>query len=132
MKVDLEIVESAPPGLEDLLEPKLLGASKALQMRVRGAIAKYRRRHSDRTDRRDAVRDLGDVLEPLRKEATKHLSKDETDLFNILNNFGLRHNNEAQKDDYDAVWLSGLFYHYLIMIHVLTHSIGRAAVRTAN
>jgi hypothetical protein len=132
MKGDLEIVERAPLGLDDLLEPKLPGATEALQIRVRGAIAKYRRRHSDRIDRLDAVRDLGDVLEPLRKEATKHLSKDEADLFNILNNFGLRHNNESQKDDYDAIWLSGLFYHYLMMIDVLTHSIERSALQAAN
>lgn len=57
--------------------------------------------------------------------AAKHLGKDESDLFNILNNFDLRHNNELQKKDYDAIWLSGLFYHYLAMIYVLTHLIKR-------
>jgi hypothetical protein len=127
MKSDFEIVERAPTGTAELLTVKLPPATgAATRRRVQNAVAKFRRRSSSRDDRRDAVRDLGDVLEWLRKDATKHLSrKDESDLFNILNNFDIRHNNELQKSDYDAIWLSGLFYHYLTMIHVLTHLVDR-------
>lgn len=128
MKPDFEIVERAPVGTGDLLTVKLpADVSADTRRRVQGAVAKFRRRSSSRDDRRDAVRDLGDVLEPLKKAAATHLSrKDESDLFNILNNFDIRHNNELQKSDYDPIWLSGLFYHYLTMIHVLTHLVDRA------
>jgi hypothetical protein len=126
MKPSFEIVERAPVGMEGLLKIKLPEGTEAeIRRRLNAAVDKYRRRSSSRDDRRDAVRDLGDVLEPLRKQASKYLRKDETDLFNILNNFDLRHNNETQKKDYDPVWLSGLFYHYLAMIHVLTHLLER-------
>ena len=130
MKPNFEIVERAPVGMEELLKIRLPeGSDSEIRRRVHAAVDKFRRRSSSRDDRRDAVRSLGDVLEPLRKQASKHLKKDESDLYNILNNFDLRHNNELQKTDYDPIWLSGLFYHYLMMIHVLTHLIEREGTR---
>lgn len=83
------------------------------------AIDKYLSSGATRSQRRDAVRDLGDVLEHYRDEAKALLGPDESDLFHILNRFNIRHHNETQKDDYDPIWLSALFYHYLNMIHVL-------------
>lgn len=130
MKPNLEIVERAPAGMDNLLNVKLpKGADAEVRERVLVAVDKYRRRNSSVHDRRDAVRDLGDVLEPLREQAKKHLGGDEADLFNILNNFNIRHNNAKQKKGYDTIWLAGLFYHYLAMIHVLTHIIDREAKR---
>lgn len=127
MKSNFEIVERAPAGMERLLTIKLpTDVNIETRRRVQFAVDKFRRRSSTRGDRRDAVRDLGDVLESLRKQAAKHLTRgDESDLFQILNRFDIRHNNETQKKDYDPIWLSGLFYHYLAMIHVLTHLIDR-------
>lgn len=126
MKPGFEIVERAPVGMNELLKIRLpAGTDVEIRRRVQTAVDKYRRRSSTRDDRRDAVRDLGDVLEKMRSSAERHLGKDESDLFNILNNFDLRHSNEKQKSNYDPIWLSGLFYHYLAMIHVLTHLIER-------
>jgi hypothetical protein len=126
MKAGFEIVERAPVGLAELLTVKLpANIDSKTRQRVNEAVGKFRRRTSSKAERRDAVRDLGDVFEPLREQAKKHLGKDEADLFNILNNFSIRHNNEAQKEDYDPIWLSGLFYHYLTMIHVLTYIVER-------
>lgn len=87
--------------------------------RVLAAIEKYLSGKGTRSQRRDAVRDLGDVLEHYRDEAKALLGPDENDLFHILNNFDIRHHNETQKANYDPVWLAALFYHYLNMIHVL-------------
>jgi len=65
------------------------------------------------------VRDLVDVLEFHRAEVKKHLSKDESDLFNVANNFALRHHRQGQKDDYDDAWLGWLFYLYLATVHLV-------------
>lgn len=47
-------------------------------------------------------------------------SSDEKDLFNIANNFLIRHHNDKQKTDYDAnLWLSWMFYIYLSTIHLI-------------
>lgn len=85
--------------------------------RVEAAKLKYRRRSL--SERRDAIRDLADVLEFLRTEAKSVLnSKDEADLFQLANNFGIRHHRKDQKTDYDSsIWLSWMFYYYLATIH---------------
>ncbi|HZK56168.1 MAG TPA: hypothetical protein VFC84_18590 [Desulfosporosinus sp.] len=86
--------------------------------RVECAISKFRRYRSSLEERRDAVRDLADVLEYLRPQLKQVMTKDEGDLFNIANNFAIRHHNERQKRDYDPNWLSWIFYVYLSTIHL--------------
>jgi hypothetical protein len=54
-------------------------------------------------------------------------SKDEGDLFNIANNFGIRHHNELQKTSYDSIWLNWMFYFYLATVHTLVRMIGKDA-----
>lgn len=40
------------------------------------------------------------------------------DLFNIANNFGIRHYNKEQKTNYDQnIWLSWMFHFYLATLH---------------
>ncbi|MDQ3913910.1 MAG: hypothetical protein M3323_01070 [Actinomycetota bacterium] len=120
-----EVVHLADPGLQPLLEAKLpVADSKSrtnVEGRVAGAIRKFRRHGASVDDRRDAVRSLADVLEYLRPQVKRVLtSKDEGDLFNIANNFGIRHHNDAQKTQYEQdVWLSWMFYFYLATIHVV-------------
>ena len=81
----------------------------------------FRRHGSTVDDRRQAVRDLADVLEYLRPKVQSILtSNDEKDLFNLANNFGIRHHNDRQKTNYDAtLWLAWMFYFYLSTVHVL-------------
>jgi hypothetical protein len=57
-------------------------------------------------------------------------SKDEADLFNIANNFGIRHHHSKQKTNYNQdVWLRWMFYFYLSTVHaaerLLNTGIGR-------
>jgi hypothetical protein len=47
------------------------------------------------------------------------LTGDKRDLFNIANNFAIRHNNSAQKRDYDELWLWYLFQRFLADIHLV-------------
>jgi hypothetical protein len=81
------------------------------------------------TERRDAVRDLADVLEFLRPKLKVVLAKkDEAALFEIANNFGIRHHNAGQTTDYDkGIWYSWIFYFYLATIHAVIRLIERDA-----
>ncbi|OPY51617.1 MAG: hypothetical protein A4E48_01460 [Methanosaeta sp. PtaU1.Bin060] len=94
---------------------------KNIDNRINTAILKFRRYNSSKEDRRDAVRDLADVIEFLRPELKRVVTqKDESDLFNIANNFGIRHHNEHQKTDYDqAIWYEWMFYYYLCTINAI-------------
>jgi len=126
---DGEIITLPPIGLADVDEAgEPPGDENAVGARVKSARDKFRRRGSTMDERRDAVRDLSDVLEYLRPQAKGILqSKDEADLFNLANNFGIRHHNADQKTDYDpAIWLSWAFYYYLVTIHAVTRLIERA------
>lgn len=96
--------------------------------RVHVSVAKYLRRSSGLEDRRDAVRGLADVLEYLRPQLKGVLtSRDEADLFNIANNFAIRHHNDRQQANYDPnIWTSWMFYFYLATIHAAQRLIQRA------
>lgn len=115
-----EIVEKADKGVETLLSAKLpTSAGDDVQQRLDDAIGLFRRRNASLTDRHNAVRMLADILEELRPRLKHALSKkDEGDLFNIANNFEIRHRNEKQKTQYDrSLWLSWMFYFYLATLH---------------
>lgn len=89
--------------------------------RLNSAVTKFRRHSSTLDDRRTAVRELADILEFLKKDIKSVLNrKDEIDLFNIANNFSIRHHNPDQKTEYDkAIWYSWIFYYYLATIHTV-------------
>jgi hypothetical protein len=117
---DGEVLAVPEEGLDDLLKATLpLSDPTNVNTRVDGAIKKFRSRHSSPDDRRDAIRDLADVLEFLRPQLRNVLSrKDEADLFELANSFGIRHHNELQKTEYNkAIWYSWMFYYYLATIH---------------
>lgn len=115
-----EILEIVDKGLEHIYEAAVPSNDPAnIEVRVDAAILKFRRHRSSLEDRRDAVRGLADVLEFLRPKLKQVIvPKDESDLFNIANNFGIRHHNENQKTDYDKpIWYSWMFCYYLATIH---------------
>jgi hypothetical protein len=115
-----EILSLPGRTLEPLLQAVIPSReTENITSRVELAVEKFRRRRSSLEDRRDAIRDLSDVLEYLRPQLDRVLSKqDESDLFNIANNFGIRHHSRKQKTDFDkAVWYSWIFYFYLATIH---------------
>lgn len=124
-----EIVAMGPRGLRDLESaPRPPGDPTSVQQRVEAAIDKFRRRGSTSSDRRDAIRDLADILEFLRPQAKAVLTQqDESDLFNVANNFGIRHHNQRQKVQYDErIWHSWMFYYFLATIHATTRLIARS------
>lgn len=121
-----EIRALGEPGFQELLNASLPPDvdQTNVQARVAHAIRRFRSRHSSLDDRRQAVRELADVLEflrPLVKQAFTRKSEDA--LFELANRFGIRHHNERQETEYEqAIWLSWMFHIELATIH--------AAVRT--
>jgi hypothetical protein len=97
------------------------------------AIHLFRRYRASIQDRQTAVRELADVLEFLKPKLKEVLmKKDESDLFNIANNFDIRHNNKDQKTHYDkAIWLSWMFYYYLATIHASLRLIEKSETRAS-
>jgi hypothetical protein len=127
---DGEVVEQGPRGLRGLLQaPKPPGDPNDVQARVEAAIDKFRHRGASTHDRRDALKNLADILEFLRPQAKNVLmKKDEADLFELVNSFGIRHHNQQQKTDYDPlIWQSWMFYYLLAAIHATTRLIEKAS-----
>jgi hypothetical protein len=115
-----EILMLSDNGLSTLFEADIpTSDNENIKDKINSSILKFRRHRSTLEDRKEAVRELADVLEFLRPEIKKYLNKkDENDIFNIANNFGIRHHNNEQKTDYDrAIWYSWIFYFYLATIH---------------
>lgn len=130
-----EILTLATPGTELIFKAELPEYSKeSIEDRVKEAINKFRRSRSSLEDKRDAIRTLVDCLEFLRPRVKEVLPRsDESDLFNIANNFGIRHHNEKQKTDYDqSVWLNWMFYYYLSTIHAVTRLLTKKDENAAN
>lgn len=116
-----EVLHKPEIGFEQIFDADIPSKDANVTSRLDAAVLRYRRHGSTLDDRRQAVRDLADVLEYLRPKVKSLLtSDDEKDLFNLANNFGIRHHNDHQKTAYDlSLWLSWMFYFYLSTIHVV-------------
>ncbi len=116
------LVELAPSEFRPLLDaPVPTAEDPDTETRVSDAVELFRARGASKADRRRAVRDLVEVLEPLRKDIGRlGLPKDESELFHLANRFAIRHNNREQRGQYDdVIWLSWAFYVYLATIHAV-------------
>jgi hypothetical protein len=115
-----EVVRLAPDGMTELVDTSAPAASGDTNVaKVANAVRTFRRGLSRREEQKQAVRDLADVLEFYRQEIkTVLLKEDERDLFNIANNFAIRHHNANQRDKYDGAWLNYLFYLFLATVHL--------------
>ena len=117
-----EILILSDNGLSNLFEADIPTNEKEnISNKINAAIIKFRRYKATLDDRREAIRELADVLEFLRPSIKEHLNKkDENDIFNIANNFGIRHHNKDQQTEYDkAIWFSWIFYYYLATLHAV-------------
>lgn len=109
-------------GLQHILSAQLVPYDEVnVDSKVRSAIVKWRNRHLSLDEKRAAIRDLADVFEWLKK--TKSLEKildrkDESAIFDIANNFAIRHHNPQQKANYDqTIWYAWMFHFYLATYH---------------
>jgi hypothetical protein len=122
------ILKKNESGLKSLtLEKIRTEESDDIKVKLERAVQKFRHHKSTLDDQLDVLRDLSGILEYLRPQAKKVITKkDEDDLFNIANNFGIRHHNKIQKTHYDkAIWYNWIFYYYLATIHALLRLINR-------
>jgi len=109
-------------GLEHILNADVIPFDEEnVDSKVRRAIAKWKSRHPTESDRRECIRELADVFEWLKKNKDLGAaldSKDESALFDLANNFAIRHHNPGQKRSYDkAIWFSWIFHFYLATYH---------------
>ncbi len=129
---DGSIVQMTPTALEPLIEHPFPSeiAAEDIADDVRGAIAQFRGRDASSADRHSACVRLAGVLEALREsEATKTalFTADENRLFEIANQFGLRHRDSKQHGDYDAdIFLEWVFYCQLAAIRLTARVRARA------
>lgn len=123
-----EVLQKPEAGFEQIFDADIPSKDTNVVDRINAAVLRYRRHGSAVDDRRQAVRDLADVLEYLRPKVKSLLtSADEKDLFNLANNFGIRHHNDQQRTAYDtSLWLSWMFYFYLATIHVVLRKLQQA------
>lgn len=115
-----EIVRLTPDGVASLVQSPLPTEVQPTDVeKVAHAVRTFHLGRATREERKQAVRALFDVLEYHRPTLKGLLAKDEHDLFNIANNFSIRHHRDNQKDDYDDAWLAWMFYVNLATVHLV-------------
>lgn len=87
---------------------------------VRHALAQFRRRDASRHDKRSAAVTLALVLEERRHGVLEDAlpGKDAGALFQIANQFAIRHQRADQKSDYDDFYLDWVFWLYLATVEL--------------
>jgi hypothetical protein len=110
----------------DLAERMVDRADLSTGAIVRHAVALFRARGSSEHDKRSAVVALAGVLEERRALLKAELvTKDEGALFQIANQFAVRHRNDSQSADYDPAFLDWLFWWYLATVELTDRIIAR-------
>ncbi|MHB8527612.1 MAG: hypothetical protein ACYDD2_15870 [Candidatus Acidiferrales bacterium] len=116
------VVTLGTQGLEQILNAEIVPYDEVnVDSKVRDAIGKWRNRRSSLQEKKEAIRDLADVFEWLKK--TKQLTaildgKDSAAIFDIANNFAIRHHDPKQRRNYDqGIWFSWIFHFYLATYH---------------
>lgn len=103
--------------------------------RVDHAVARFRSRTASVHDKRSAIITLAGILEERRALIRAEVGrKDEGALFQLANEFALRHQNRSQQSDYDPAFLDWIFWWYLGTVELTNRLIAReptAATSTA-
>lgn len=96
------------------------------------AAAKFRGRGAGVPEKRSAIVDLAGLLENRRRLLKAELlRKDEGALFDIANNFDLRHRRADQRGDYDEAFLDWIFWWYLGTLDLTDRLLARQAASAA-
>ena len=109
-------------GLENLVRnPIPYNSPKTIDDRIDHACSLFLKGNPTLNEKRDALKNLADVLELLREDLKSYIpNNEERRLFEIANNFGIRHHNNEQQTDYDSgAYYYWIFYCYLATIDLL-------------
>lgn len=120
------LVEASGDARDDLVAATIEGADEVLRSPIEHAVALFRRRGATVEDKRSACTALAGVLE-FRRSLLKEelLRRDEGALFQIANEFDVRHRTESQKGEYDPVFLDWIFWWYLGTIELTDRIVAR-------
>ncbi|KAA6474133.1 MULTISPECIES: hypothetical protein [Bacillus] len=95
--------------------------SDTVTEQVETAIKMFFKFDSNLEEKRKAINILADILEPYREKLKSYTTeKHDKMIFSIVNNYGIRHNNLNQKEDYEKpVWYQWMFHYYLSTVHAV-------------
>lgn len=122
------LVRTVDEARSDLVDRALAAPDVGGGDRVQQAVARFRQRGATPEDKRMAGVALFGVLEQrsaVIKAAAQITTKDESDLYNIANNFALRHQDLKQKREYDPVFLDWMFWWFLAAVEVTNQVLAR-------
>lgn len=116
------VLAKGTDGLQHILDAEIIPYDEVnVDQKVRNAIIKWRNRHLSLSEKKEAIRELADVFEWLKKIKGLGIvldGKDDSALFDIANNFSIRHHNPKQKTNYDqSIWYAWIFHFYLATYH---------------
>lgn len=126
------LVHSPADGRESLMEAALKGkgALGPVPDTVQHAVSLFRRRGATVEDKRSACISLAGILEERRSLVKADLlSKDEGALFQIANQFGIRHRRADQQSDYAVDYLDWVFWSFLATVELTGRLLSRGAGR---
>lgn len=102
-----------------LVHQTLHASPPGIKERVEHAIALFRNRSTSPENKRSAIVTLAGVLEERRQLIRDDIGKpDEGALFQIANQYDLRHRRADQRGDYDAAFLDWIFWWYLATVEL--------------
>lgn len=120
------LVHQPHDGRAVLVESAVGTQGPATRSTVEHAISLFRGRGATRETKRSACIALAGLLEERRNLLEDHLlSKDEGALFQIANQFAVRHRRADQRSDYDEAYLDWLFWWYLATFELTDKLLGR-------
>lgn len=111
-------------GLDELIDASLditTSNPSNIDEKILYAIKKFSKWDAKDADKKEAIRILADVMEYLKKDGITLDKRDDSNLFNIFNNFSIRHHNKNQNGEYDAeIWYPWIFFTTLNSVRQLS------------
>ena len=109
----------APDGLVDLMD-SCASPSDDAQLRIKHACELFLKHSATKADKMSALNELAGVLESVQYDLKKHVKREANELFNIANNYGIRHHRKGQKEC-DENYLQWIFYSFLSTINLVVN-----------